>query len=212
MRLSLSLSPTLSYRQEQRLEQRLTLEQRQRIEQRMVQKHLLLIKKVHDIKYRPQCKCGGCGKMIKPVDILRGFSDDLTDTRTTCPRCGHKTQPILVGRPQESRRIEVAFYCPDQTLDHLRTIGSIPFYELERDYPVILHSATAHFGNIASAYKRIGIDYEVPAILNWQRRVKTVLGLLPDKHIADVVGTTVYQIRKLRKRFKVPGFKKRILL
>jgi len=178
----------------------------------MLAKRLLLIKRVHDIKYRLWCECDNCGRMIKPIDILKGFSNDVTDTRTACPRCGNKTQPRLLGKVQETGRYNFAFYCPEQTLDRLVDLGSVPFYQLERDYTDVLHSAVVHFGNISAAYKRIGIDYEVPAIPDWKRRARPVLGLLPDKQIADIVGTTVYQIRKLRKRFKIAGFSKRKLL
>jgi hypothetical protein len=207
------------FRQEPRLSQRLSLRQEPRlshsqrlsIDTRLLQLQLDLVESLWGVKYKPQCKCHHCGHELTPLEILRGFSDDVTDTSVACPICLQRIRARLVAHFKGGRS-ELAFFCPSQTTDRLWGLEDLSYEELNRQHPILLHSANVHFGNISAAFAKNGVDYPLDKNVAWKEKVTDFLGLLPDGKIAEAVGTTRYQVCKLRKLRGIKGYKKRALL
>lgn len=102
---------------EMRQEQRQELTLAQRMEQRL-SLHLALLQTLRGEKFKPEGACPGCGKTLKPYEIMQGFRRDTDDTTTKCPRCKTRFQPIL-KHSDRSGYMEYKFYCPVQTLARL---------------------------------------------------------------------------------------------
>lgn len=209
MHLGLGFGHYQQHRQVQSL--RLSHAQRQVIDQKIIAMRLDLIESVWGIRYSPKCECFNCGYKLMTVEILKGFSDDVNDTTVPCPVCETKLQPKLIHRTG-SGSSEVYFYCPTQTTERLRGLEVHDYDYLYRHHPILVHSAGIHFGNIANAFASIGIDYPLADRIDWREKVGPFLGLMPDTQIAQVVGVSVYKVRKMRKFRGLPPFKKRDLL
>src|SRR3989344_8924074 len=108
---------TLRLRQE--LRQRLTYEQRCILVERIFSRRLALIGALRDGTYSPRGACPRCERVLKPLEIISGFNRDPQDYTTRCTGCSHRFEPQLVCALGRSR-VELAFYCPSQTLAQMR--------------------------------------------------------------------------------------------
>lgn len=202
MHLALSLSPSLS------TELRMSAEMRLKVETKLNKLMMSLISAVRGEKYKSEAECPKCSRKLKPLEILKGFSDDPTDFRTTCPKCGERFSARLVCR-DATGSISVAFYCPSQTLDQLRShVAPVVPQEFKRTYPNVYRSAIVHFGSLGAAFKEIGVAYHHKEVGAWKEKVKPFLGELPDAMIARIVEKSVSVVRRLRVSLGIATFRK----
>jgi hypothetical protein len=165
------------------------------------------VRALHGEKYNSKGDCSKCGHQLTYIEILKGFARDPRDFTTKCPKCGNRFAPKLI-RHQKYGDIEVSFYCPEQTLDQLKQIGSVPLYDFQTKYAAVYQSAVIHFGGLQQAFKKIGVTY-ICMIPNWEKRVRKFLGRMPDSKIAELVGVSASTVRKVRTGFGIKSFLER---
>ena len=190
----------LSLRQTQT--RRLTMTQRLIIEQRQLDERIHLMGNLHNVEYVLEAICTNCGRRLKTLEILRGFTIDPTDLTTKCNSCGMRFLAYLKAK-NSYVSIEVAFYCPTQTLDQLRDKQNLTLYQLITKYAAIYHSALIHFGTLKNAFSRIGVNYELEGRTDWKNKARHFLGKLPDTVIAECVGEKVTTIRSFRRSLNI---------
>lgn len=209
---------SLGCRQEVRLEQKLTLKQRLehqlRLENRVATLELRLASALHGYNYKPDGRCPKCSHKMKLIEILRGFNEDPHDRTTECPLCHERFDCRLISH-HGAARIELAFFCPSQTLWFFRTTENLALLapvEIERAHPSYYHSAISHFGTLTAAFKREGISYtfaELPQEELLRKRIKPFFGKLPDQTISAYSGIDVKKIRAWRRQAGIAACKKR---
>ena len=190
-----------------RAELRLTHAQRLKADHQLVEQRMQFAQFLHGESYYQRGKCTSCKRRLSSREILEGFSNSPTDTTTMCPHCKTRFQPRLIawGRDATSN-IEVLYYCPVQTLYALRGQESKRPEDLAKTLPGVYQSALLHFGSLRVAFTKVGeqigqaIEYALGDVDGWQTKVGPFLGLLPDTHIAAIVGVSHTTIRNRRKR------------
>lgn len=189
----------------QRQSQRLKLTQSQRHE--IVQSHILSLKLnlIHAMRgddYRPEANCPSCSRVLKPLEIIKGFSADPNDYDTTCSGCGKRFPPKLRWQSSVSSG-ELPFYCDLQMQAKLRGLETLNPSEFRRQEPAVYHSAIVHCGTLRNAFSRVGIEYVFNEIEDRERKIMPFLGKLPDKIIAQYSGLTQKKIGYLRRKNKI---------
>lgn len=195
---------------QQKQQQELTQEMKQRLISYCFQLKLALIGELGGERYQPKAVCPKCGRELDAAEILRGFSDNVTDYTTACsnPRCPTRFRPLLVSLGDVSR-IETPFYCPAQTLDQLRGKEGLKPEELAKKNSGVFNSALAHFGSLKAAFKKIGVNYPFEGIASdWEKKVEEFLGRLPDTVIANCARVRVVNVRELRNKLGIEPFSK----
>jgi hypothetical protein len=206
----MGLEQRLAPRLEQRLELKLRL--KLKIQARLLDLRLQLIGKVNDEKYSPHAVCPKCFRRLTPLEIIKGFNRDVNDFTTKCPKCKDRFEPTIICK-RKVGTTEVAFYCPSQTLNQLGGKENLPVADFKAEYPAIFHSVTVHFGSLAQAFKKIGINYRFEeSVVKWQKKARQFLGLLPDSVIARIVRVKYSEVRKYRLSQNIPRFRVENLL
>jgi hypothetical protein len=195
MHLSMSLS----------MQPKLIMKQRLKLKHHLLSLRLALIQALREEEYKPEGVCPNCDKHLTLLEILQGFRPDPNDYTTECPKCEYRFEPIMVCIGIASR-IEVPFYCSDQTLSQLKGKEGLTAKEIHQQHAAIYHSAIVHHGSLASAFHLIGIKYTAEDPLNWQHRVLPFLGRLPDTTIAKFTNATATSVRMLRLEHKIPAY------
>lgn len=201
--MNLSLSCSLSHRVEQR--QVLSLQQRLSIEIKLFQTHEDLVNALRGNNFRPMCVCTGCGHRLSNLEIIQGFSSDVTDYMTQCPRCQTRLRAVLTTGGVAGSA-EIWMYCPAQTLDQIKYRGIFEPDEWRKKHAAVYHSAIYHFGSLKKAYHEVGIKYPHVEKLEWQKQVVPFLGKLQDTQIANCAGVSTGKIRSLRESLGIPRF------
>jgi hypothetical protein len=195
--MSMGMHQTLSQKQQ------LTLEQRQLLATIAFTLRLRLVSVLNDENYEPRAICPNCGRKLTPTEIVQGFTKDPNDFTTGCSGCGTRFNPQLVCSGRISS-VEVPFFCDVQTLGRLEGKESLTPDQLLLRYPGIYRSAIVHYGNIAKAFEKIGIDYQFKHLIqDWESRVEPFLGLMADTVIADCASVPVAKVRALRRRLAI---------
>lgn len=194
----MNLSLTMTLRPE--LHQRLSL--RQSISQRLTLK-MQLFQTIRGEEFRPKAKCPNCGHDLSPAEILMGFKRDPVDTTTKCPECATRFQPLLMSS-NASGRIEIHFYCPQQTLEMLWDYHTrMSPGEIRHKQPAMYLSAMFHFGGLKAAFAKKGWDYAFDEFPGWEEKVAAFLGTCPDQTIAEVCGVDKARVTALRKKLGI---------
>lgn len=207
--LSMSMSVGQSLRTEvsQRQELRLAQEARQA---RQLSLRIDLLQAVRGDHYQPKAQCPACGHKLSDLEILKGFNDSPTDTTTGCPTCRTRFQPYLVCHLSSAVRVELPFYCSSQTIAQLRGQETKTPEQLELEAPAVYRSTIFHYGSLATAFRLVGVTYTLePVQPAWHDKVPPFLGRLSDRVIAECVGVPVLDIRKLRCRLGISGYRTR---
>lgn len=165
-----------------------------------------LLEALHGKKFKPEADCPKCHHELTPVEILSGFLDDATDISTECPKCKHRFNPKLAIHDHASS-VEMPFYCALQVQEMLDDKSEMEADALMKEHSAIFHSALFHFGNIATAFESVGIEYKHDPVTNWEVKIHSFLGKLPDTQIAAAIHQSVYAVRKLRNSKKIPPYK-----
>lgn len=183
---------------------RLELRQSMEAKMELLQTGLLSLRKEFD--YIPKGKCPKCGKKLSAQEIVDGFSLDVTDFRTRCPKCGTRFLCTL----QNGYDVEVRFKCPDQTLFELKEYADQTPVWIMLGVPDLYRSAYYHFGSLKNAFEKLEVKYEFENEDDiWISRIKDYLGLFSDVKIAEAVKQPVSKIRKLRKSLRIPKASKK---
>ena len=134
MMMAMSFRPTLSH--SMALEARLTMTQRIAVDTAQLQRRRDLIEAVHGDKFDPRAVCEACQRPLTDYEIMQGFKDDPRDYTTECPGCKHRFAPRL-HRSTGSGFIEVAFYCPSQTLDQMPPLVDVPLVDFRTRHAAV---------------------------------------------------------------------------
>ena len=205
--LRMSLSPRLENRVE--LKQRLSLEQKALTLNHIIGLRIDLAGSLAGVKYYPENSCPNCHYQLKLSEILKGYSEDPKDLRTTCPKCRTHFEAKL-----RSGAAQLRWYCPNQALYALQEGGNrevLKPEEIEKWNHSVYHSLLTHFGSITNAFKKLGVNYTHGEVPNWHDRVRPFLGNLPDTMIAEIVGVGRSVINALRKSYGISAFNRRKL-
>jgi transposase-like protein len=200
--LSLSLGHSQVIRQTQTI--RLTQSQRLAVTNYIIGLRIDLAGSLAGVKYYPENSCPTCHRVLKLSEILKGYSDDPKDLRTTCPKCKDRFVAKL-----RSDAAELRWYCPNQALSALQEDGNREMMkpeEILRWNASVYHSLLTHFGSVTNAFKKLGVTYTHGEVPNWHSRVRPFLGKLPDTVIAETVGVSRNIINALRKSFGINAF------
>jgi hypothetical protein len=165
-----------------------------------------LIGALHGETFSPKARCPMCDHPLTDYEIMKGFRDDPRDYTTGCPKCKHRFLPQLHHSSGVGGSVELAFFCPVQTLDQLPQLVNVPLDDLRTHHAAVYYSAVAHFGGLKQAFGKLGLTYAHEADLDWKNRVGNFLGKMPDTVIAQLVGAPVKQIQKLRREKGVPVY------
>lgn len=167
-----------------------------------------LVAAVRGETFTPKAVCPACRHFLSDYEIMKGFKSDPTDFTTGCPKCKHRFLPRLF-HTSGMGSMEVAFYCPVQTLQQLPALKDTPLEDFRSRFAAIYHSAVAHFGGLKQAFGKLGLTYAHEADLDWRKRVGSFLGKLPDTVIAALVGAGVRVIRRLRNEQGIKRYSRR---
>ncbi len=209
---------SLGHYQYQQLEQKQRLTQEQRLDQSQKLGQLLrnaswdLAEAFSDSKYTEHTVCSGCGHYLTRDEIMKGFTIDRTDIRTTCPKCGARPRAYIKNQSRNSATIEIPMYCPNQTLERLPHGGldKLTPELFKRDYRDVFHSVKIHFGTLAAAYAREGLTYPHVEVLEWKEIVAQFLGNMSDALIADHAGVSTSTIARHRRSLGIKSFRKNV--
>ncbi len=179
--------------------------QRLQLRTRTLGLKLRLILELREVQYIPSATCLTCGYKLKPLEILQGFTADVDDMRTTCPKCTARFEARLVTASSGSR-MELLFYCKNQALHRLSRLADLEPKQIQKEFPSLFHSVIVHFGSIAGGFKDIGIAYAFPDRLDWKNKVVPFLGLLPDVEIARCANVSASRIGYLRRNLGISRY------
>lgn len=207
--LSLSLSMSCTQRLEQR--QVLSLQQRLQIEAKQLQIREDLVSAFRGENFRPSSVCSGCGHRLTTLEILAGFTNEVTDYMTTCPRCKTRIRAVMKASSAVGST-EILLYCAAQTIDQLQHRPMMVPDEFRKEYAAAYYSALYHFGSLRGAYKKANMDYPHQEKVDWREKAVPFLGKLPDKVIASYADVPSYEVSKLRKSLGIGRFYKTNLL
>lgn len=204
MALEQSLRSTL--KQSIELSQQLTLEQRHLLCSHLLGLQLELIQALREENYQPEGSCPSCRHVLTPLSIIQGFRDDVNDFTTKCPVCKVRFEPKLICR-DTTGYVALQFYCGVQTLDQLLGLHTLAPADILSKHPSIYRSALVHFGGVRTAFARLGLQYQFEEVPMWQVKVRTFLGRMSDRRIADAAGVKASEVRDLRKSFDIPEYR-----
>ena len=207
---SLLMTQSLRLTQKQQLtqQQRLTQAQSLVINQMQLQRHRDLVEALHGDKFEPKARCPKCQHPLTDFEIMKGFRDDPRDYTTGCPKCKHRFHAKL-HRSTDIGWVEMAFYCPSQTLDQMQNLVEVPLDTFRAKYASVYNSAVVHFGGLKQAFQKINLTYTHEADLDWKNQVGPFLGKMADTVIAQLVGAAVKEVRALRKERGVRTYNRR---
>ncbi len=203
--IGMGMSMSMSMRQEQRQTMRMSLEQRAAYDDHIHGLVLSLSGAIREERYEPTARCPSCFTAMKPMEILRGFTNDPDDFTTGCTKCEKRFEPHLICFGHGSS-VELKYYCPCQVLGRLRNLSSRQPEEIAREMPSEYRSAIIHHGTLRAAFKKIGVDYSFPEISGWESKAQPFLGKLPDAVIARCCGVSPTAVRRRRYAAKLPTF------
>lgn len=202
--MSLSLGFSLSHR----LVHRLTPVQRLGLATSELQLRRDLVEAIHGEQYTPKATCPRCDHALTDLEIMRGFNDNPRDYTTGCPKCKRRFLARL-QRSTHGIKVEMAYYCPMQTLDQMRDLVNVPLEALRTTYASVYNSAVVHFGGIRQAFTKLGITYIHQVDPSWKQQVAPFLGKMADTVIAELIGVSVSAVRKLRWGMGIDAYSKR---
>lgn len=211
MKMSMSMRPSMSMTQTQRMEQRIHLTMEARAEM-ILTGRLALLQILTLTTYNPVGVCPKCNYRLSAVEILKGFNRDSNDYTTLCVRCNHRFQPRLIEH-HRTGSAELPFFCQAQALEQLKRIGNTVSPDvISKDSPAVYHSLIVHCGTIKAAFQRIGLPYSFKERFrekkDWKEKILPFLGQMPDTVIADCTGLSSSTIRRVRKKEGIPSFAK----
>lgn len=199
----------MEMRQTQRLSQRQLMEQRHEHRLGLRIELLQLAHGDDDFKCRPEGQCPSCFHQLTISEILKGFSDDPYDIRTTCPLCKHRFIAQMLGK-SEAGSISFPFFCPAQTLQEMedKALWHLKPENFMKHHRSVYASAIFHFGTLAGAFQKIGVTYQMEekTKLTWKVKVKPYLGRVSDTEIAEIFGVCPATVRRLRYSLKIGRF------
>ncbi|MFA6537385.1 MAG: hypothetical protein WCT18_03215 [Patescibacteria group bacterium] len=165
------------------------LEKKLKQETALLQMRLALIESVNGVKYEPKSKCPRCGKELTHLEIMNGFLQDVNDFTTECPKCKTRMRAYLHAKKGSSGMIEIAMYCPMQTIERLRGKDNLTEEEIEKENLGVYSSAIVNFGSLKNAFATFGVNYlkSTPKV-SWQEKVRDFLGYISDVEISKIVG------------------------
>ena len=170
-----------------------------------------LLDQVRGEKFEPKAACPECFHQLTAGEIVSGFTRDPQDQTTVCPECGHRFSANLVAKSVASS-VEVIFYCPVQVLENLRNTESLSPDDLRRKNASVYYSAIFHFGTLKAAFGRLNVTYGFAEEIDWQDKVRSFLGLVPDRLIADVCGVSPHTVGRFRQSLDILPFSKHRIL
>ncbi len=194
--------------QELKQEQRLTHEQKMMIDMSQLQLRRDVVEALYGEKFSPRATCPVCNHALTDFEIMKGFRTDPTDYTTKCPKC-RKRFLARLHRSTKSGWIEMAFYCPSQTLGKLKDMTSVSLADFQSINREIYNSAIIHFGGLKQAFKQIGLTYKHEADLDWKNRIGLFLGKMPDTVIAELVFVSTATVSKVRRERGIRAYNKR---
>lgn len=206
MGIGMSMSLRLRQTQSLALSLRLTHAQKLLVQSKLLSIRLELLAALRDEQYKPEGECPKCGREMTPLEIIRGFNSDPRDYTTACSGCGFRFEPRLVCSGVGSK-ITIPFFCAAQTLDQLPGLENLSPEQFRKDHPAVYHSAIFHYGGLHMAFNKVGLTYPFESISDWQAKIKSFLGLLPDTVIAECVEKPVTAIRALRRQLGVGRYR-----
>ncbi len=181
--------------------------QRIKIQDYILSTRLGLVEALRDEQYNPEGLCH-CGHRLTLREIMIGFTDDPNDFTTTCPDCQLRFNPQLICH-RDGSEVQLAFFCPAQTLAQLHDKQAALPEVFLRFYPSLVRSANVHFGGLKQAFAKIGVQYEYEEITGWKKKIEPFLGRLPDTMIARFVDQSATTIRRLRRTLQITPFNSR---
>ena len=187
-------------RQEQSLCQRLD---QFSFQEKYYEYFLDFVNAAHGLSILPMATCPKCDYQLLIGEIMVGFTTDVTDFTTGCPRC--KTRFHATNLVNFSTGKEIAFCCPVQVLDRMTDMEQLDAKVIRVKYPDIYETAVFHFGSRFNAFKRKGIEYRREH-LDWTNKARTLLGKVPDRDIATVFGVDIRDVRAKREGFHIGRF------
>jgi DNA-directed RNA polymerase subunit RPC12/RpoP len=200
------MSPGLTQRAQTSKE--LTLRQRFALRCRASRQLLLLLFRE---RYTPTGTCGKCGYELVPAQIIAGFKSDSDDLTIPCPRCGSRFVPDLFVESKKTS-CEVIFMCPSQTLVQLSSFGVTVPEQYMTGYPSLYRSALYNFGSLHGAFRHLGIRYMYMESFQHDsgrvRKVKHLLGRLPDTVIAEALCRSIGAVRAMRRRRGIAPYRR----
>lgn len=205
MTMGLFMRPSLALTHSMRL----THAQQLQLHIQELELRLHLVEAVQERIFKPMATCPECTRALTHMEIMEGFCDDPRDFTTMCPKCETRFAPRL-RTGTISGSIEVAFYCPMQVLDQLKDMVDTPLDDFRSAHAELYHSAVVHFGGLKQAFKKCGLVYTHEADLDWKKQVASFLGKLPDTMIAELVGTHVSNVQRLRVRSGIRAYDRHI--
>lgn len=205
--MQLSLRPSHRLVQHQSQVIRLSQVQRTVISQRVHSLLLQLVGALRMERYTPMGRCPNCSKRLTSLEILRGFSRDVNDFTTACPKCGMRFLPSLIAISGYAA-VELPYYCPMQVLPMLEGKSRIGPDDLARLHPAEYRSAIVHWGTIRNALAQLGISYTFEEVPGWEQKVLPFLGKLPDAVIARCVNVSAAVISRMRTKRRIRAFKR----
>lgn len=164
-----------------------------------------LIEVLHDQQYRPTAICT-CDYNLKLEEIMAGFNVNPTDFTTKCPGCGQRFQPTMIHR-KGSTSVELPFFCPAQTQDQMSDLSMLSPDDFDKRHQAVYRAAIVHFGSLRAAFAKFGVDYAYIEKTDWEKKVESFLGELPDTVIAACAGTTGHKIRRMRVKLGIEACK-----
>jgi hypothetical protein len=199
-----TLTYRYSLRQEQTPEQRLEHRQEQmRRAEGYYQRFIGFVGAAHELKIRPMATCPKCEHQLCVAEIVLGFTTDVTDLTTGCPRCKARFQ--ATNLLDKSTGKEVAFFCPDQVLDQLSGKERMEAQEIRAKHPDIYGTAIFHFGSLLNAFARKGIEYRRETF-DWKAKSREILGKVPDRDISKIFGVSLREVQSRRDELDIARF------
>lgn len=179
--------------------QHLTIAQSHRLNQK-VDLRLKLLQKLHDEEYKIEGQCPQCNYKSTPAEIILGFSESVHDFTTRCPKCETRFDPSLQMIGAHGVKTTLPFYCGDQALYMLKGLEVMPPDKyLENNKTVAMYrSLMVHYGSLKNAFREIYIEYSFEEVPVWKSKVRTFLGIMPDKEIAELCNVTVDEVIEYR--------------
>ncbi len=190
-----SIQPTVAFR--------LSHSHSQAITNHLIQLRVNLVSQIAGVVYDPSMNCPTCKRHLTMLEVLKGYTNDPLDLRTTCPKCETRFEATL-----RSGGTELVWYCPDQALHALRGNHGMSQKEILEWSPAVYHSALIHFGTISNAFKQLEVEYKHEEVTDWHGKVQPFLGKMPDTTIAEVVGTSAKKIGSLRRSLGIDPFRR----
>ena len=149
MELRLSLRNSISLRNELR----------QELKTRITLQHELF----GDFVITPKGQCHQCGHVMSNEEIMKGFTDDPFDFRTTCYKCGHRfLTHLIITDPKsgdDKEAMPVIYMCKIQTLHALRQVkaarGRVGIKHLANHNRQLFYNMTKYWGSYQTAMRQL---------------------------------------------------------